>query len=263
MAVPTLTESNVVYIVEISMGSQFRGKSWDLDDFNRQMEYKHGKKIRNEIGAIRQEVNTVVNGTCMKFHKKIKFTNAAGKAQLERACAEADRKMKLIDPSLHVTPMFFEQTITQLSDGNMFELMQRQLNEQINQRALDRIQDALNNANVTDENGNIVKVKPITQKTRTALINMLEGLKAINILNDPNVDQRINALKDQIQNQSLDSIRTEIENYIVDIQGEDDLELPISQELKGEVEKEEEKYRAKPVTINEIEINPSQVEDYI
>lgn len=263
MAVQTTTDDNVIYIVEISMGSQFRGKSWDLDDFNRQMEYKHGKKVRNEIGAIRQEINTVVNGTCMKFHKKIKFTGAAGKAALEKACAEADQKMKRIDPSLHVTPMFFEQTVTQLSDGNMFALMQRQLNEQINQRALDRIQDAIENAQVKDENGNVIKTKPITQKTKTALLNMLEGLKAINILGDPNVDNRINTLKDQIQNQSLDSIRTEIENYIVDIQNEDDLELPISKELKDEVEKDEEKYRAKPVTINEIEIPAHQIEDYI
>jgi len=234
MALPiNVTEDRIIYIVEISGGSPFRGKSWDLDDYNRQMEYKHSKKIRNEIGAIRQEINVIVNGTCMRFHKKIKFTSAAGKSTLERACTDADRRMKLIDPTLHITPVFFEQTVTQLSTGNMFELMKKQLNEQVNQRILDRIEQTLEDAKVKDKEGNVTSVKPITQRTRDALLKMIEGVKSINILDDETVNTRLDAIKEQMQTASFDDMRNELEDYIIDIQDEDDLEVNPSLPAKG------------------------------
>jgi hypothetical protein len=252
MAIPiNVSEDRIIYIVEITMGSQFRGRSWDLDDFNRQMEYKHGKDIRNEIGALRQEINTVVNGTCMKFHKKIKFTNAAGKATLERECANVDRRMKQIDPSLHVTPLFFPQTITQLSDGNMFDLMKKQLNEQINQKVLDRIELVIENSKRDDGT-----YKPMTNKTRDALLKMIEGVKAINILDDPTVTARLETLKAQIQTASLIPMRDELLSYIEDIQGADNLELTIDRPVKltADNDLDEDKYKARPAAMaNEIE----------
>jgi hypothetical protein len=255
MALPThvtlTNEAATVFIVEIAMGSQFRGKSWDIDEFNRQTQYKHGKKIRNEIGALRQQVNTVVSGTCMKFHRKIKFTNAAGKEALIAACIDADRKMKLIDPSLHVTPIFFEQTMTQLNTGNMFELMKQQLNEQINQRILDRIESTIKASQREDGS-----YKSMSSKTRQALIKMVEGVKAINILNDPTVNARIEAVKAQMMTANLIPMRDELLSYIEDIQGADSLEIT-PDEITGDeaavvmapdAEKDEDEFKARPMT---------------
>ena len=258
MAIPTqLGEDDKFYIVEISMGSQFRGRSWDIDDRNRQIEYKHSKAKRNDIGAIRQQVNTVINGTCMKFHRKIKFTNEKGKEALIAECARADREMKLIDPSLHVTPAFFEQTVTQLNTGNMFELMKDQLNEQVHQRVLDGMERTIENLTTRDENGNVVKVKQITTKTRNALIKMIEGMKNINILKDPTVDSRIEALKAQMATFDLIPMRDELLAYIEDIQGADTLEITpdeietpgtITPKQEADQKREDEKFKARPMT---------------
>ena len=251
MALPiNVTEDRIIYIVEISGGSGMRGRTWDLDDYNRQMEYKHSKKVRNEIGAIRQEINVIVNGTCMRFHKKIKFTSAAGKRTLETACVDADRRMKLIDPTLHITPVFFEQTVTQLSTGNMFELMKKQLNEQVNQRILDRIEQTLEDAKVKDKEGNITSVKPITQRTRDALLKMIEGVKSINILDDETVNTRLEAIKVQMQTARFDDMRNELEAYILDIQDEDDLEISPALPAKGmkaDPDLDEDAYKSRPM----------------
>jgi hypothetical protein len=266
MAIPTtITEETVYYIVEISGGSPFRGKSWDLDDYNRQMEYKHPKKVRNEIGAIRQRVNVAKDNTCMTFHKKIRFTNAAGKATLERVCAEADREMKLIDPTLHISPMFFEQTVTQLNTGNMFELMRQELNEQCNTRVLDRVEEYIEKSTVRNEQGEVISVKPITAQVRKTLLRAAEGVRSINILDDPTVNTRIDSIKALLETTDLTEIRDELLGYIDSIQEADNLEISPDQPgegMKADADLDEDKYKPRPLNPDEtaaIEIN---VEDF-
>jgi hypothetical protein len=262
MAMPVnLTEERVFYIVEISGGSPFQGRSWDLDDFNRQMEYKHGKKTRNEIGAIRQRVNVVKDNTCMTFHKKIRFTNENGKKALEKVCAEADRDMKAIDPTLHITPLFFQQTVTQLNTGNMFELMKNELNEQINTRVLDRVESYIKNSVVKDENGNVISNKPLTAQIRATLIKAAEGVRSINILDDPTVNNRIEAIKTLLETSNLQEARDELLGYIDSIQEADNLEISPDQPgegMKADPELDEDRYKPRPLNPEEtaaIEIN--------
>lgn len=220
MAVPINTADDLtIFIVDISMGSQFRGTSRDLDEYTREIKYKHGKNMRNRIGAVRQTVNVAVAGTCMKFYKT-RFTNSSGKAALEQACLTADREMKSIDASLHVTPLFYKIEVSALSSGNMFDQMKEQLSVQVHQRVLDRVKVVIENNRKDDGT-----YKPITGKTRTALLTMLEKVGDINILNDPNVTTRIEAMKAQIQQNSLIPLRDEILAYIEDVQGAENLEI--------------------------------------
>lgn len=266
MAIPTeLTEEKVYYIVEISGGSGMRGKSWDLDDYNRQMEYTHDKKTRNKIGANRQRVNVVKDNVCMSFHKKIRFTNENGKKALEKVCAEVDRDMKAIDPTLHITPLFFQQTVTQLNTGNMFELMKNELNEQINTRVLDRVEAYIKNSVVKDDNGNVISEKPITAQIRATLIKAAEGVRSINILDDPTVNNRVDAIKALLETANLHEARDELLGYIDSIQDANSLEISPDQPaegMKADPELDEDKYKPRPLNPDEtaaIEIN---VEDF-
>ena len=126
MALPTNTAADrIIYVVDISMGSPYQATGEDIDEYTRKLHFKHGKEKRLQIGAVRQTVNVVVQGTCMKFYKT-RFTNANGKQSLTEACTRADREMKAIDPALHVTPLFYEVQISSLSSGNMFDEMKNQ-----------------------------------------------------------------------------------------------------------------------------------------
>jgi hypothetical protein len=244
MAVPVnLDEDRIIYIVDISMGSQFRGTSRDIDDLTREIKYKWSKDKRNRIGAARQTVNVAVSGTCMKFFKT-RFTSAAGKATLERECGIADREMKAIDASLHVTPIFYEQHVSTLAAGNMFEQMKQQLSVQVHQRVLDRIKKTIEQNKKDDGT-----YKPLTGKTRTALLTMLDKVGEINVLQDSNVEARIEAMKAQISANSLIPLRDEILAYIEDVQGADTLEItPDQTESETIHDPDEEQYKPRPMT---------------
>jgi hypothetical protein len=266
MATPiNVSEDSTIYYVDITAGSQFKGKSWDLDEYNRQTEYKHDKKTRKNIGAIRQRINVLKNEVCMKYGKgrrKLCFTNYEGMVSLTTACQQADKDMKEIDPTLFCIPEFMEQTFKQLNSQNMFTLMQQQLNEQINKRILDKVEKDIENATVRDKDGKVIKVKPIGKRTRDALIKAVEGVKAINILNDPTVNARIETLLERMRTETLVPMRDELLAYIEDIQGAENLEITPDEipsqpataatGMKPDKDLDEDKYQAKPVNVEEI-----------
>jgi hypothetical protein len=255
MAVPTEATDRTIYVVDISMGSPFRCTGRDIDDMTREIKYKWGKEKRNRIGTARQSVNVAVAGTCMKFFKT-RITNEAGKNGLIQACTAADREMKQIDPALHVTPIFFEVKVSSLSAGNMFDQMKEQLSVQVHERVLDRIKKVLEQNKNADGT-----YKPLTGKTRTALLTMLDKIKEINVLDDQNVEARINAMKAQIQTNSLIPMRDEILAYIEDIQGAENLEIsPDTPEIETPVhDPDEDEYKARPM----IAADQIHVEDLI
>jgi hypothetical protein len=250
MAVPiNVGEDRIIYVVDISMGRPFRGTGRDIDELTREITYKYGKDKRNRIGAARQKVNMQVDGTCMKFFKT-RFTSAAGKATLETACREADKEMSEIDSSLHVTPNFFEVRVASLTSGNMFDQMKEQLSVQVHEKVLARIQKVIENQR--NEDGTF---KPMSNKSRTALLTMLEKVREINILGDASVEAQIEKFKAQITEGTLIPMRDEILAYIEDVQGADALDIldaPTAPETPQEA-KEADEYKAKPLVLTEAE----------
>ena len=219
MAVPVEATDRSIFVVAIKMGSPNQSKGRDIDEFVRELTYKKPKGVRLQIGNVRQSVNVAIQGTCMKFYGT-KITNQAGKETLERECTLADRRMKDIDSSLHVTPVFFEVKVSSMSAGNMFDQMKEQLSVQVHERVLERIKKVLEEHQNPDGT-----YKPVSGKTRTALLTMLDKLMEINVLNDDNVTAQITAMRSHIQSNSLIPLRDEILAYIEEVQGENSLEL--------------------------------------
>ena len=250
MAVPiNVGEDRIIYVVDIGMGSPFRGTGIDTDEMTRIITYKYNKEKRNRIGAARQKVNMQIDGICMKFFKT-RFTSAAGKATLETACREADKEMSEIDSSLHVTPNFFEVRVASLTSGNMFDQMKEQLSVQVHEKVLARIQKVIENQR--NEDGTF---KPMSNKSRTALLTMLEKVREINILGDTSVEATIEKFKNQITEGTLIPLRDEILAYIEDVQGADALDIldaPTAPITAAEA-KEDEEYKAKPLVLTEAE----------
>ena len=239
MAVPTETLDRSIFVIGIKMGSPNQSKGRDIDDFIRELTYKKPKAERLQIGKVRQSINVVVDGTCMKFFG-VKITNQAGKETLERECSRADAEMKKIDSTLHVTPVFFEVKVSSMSAGNMFDQMKEQLSVQVHQKVLDRVESAIENSRNPDGS-----YKPMTGKTRTALIAMLDKVKEINVLGDDNVDGRIEAMKAQITAGSLIPMRDEILALIEDVQGSENLEISPDQ-TESEHDPDDTAYESKP-----------------
>ena len=122
------------------------------------------------------------------------------RSQLERACIEADASMKMIDATLHVTPMFFKLDAPALTQGNILTAMTEQLRKQVYERVLARAQ-------------RMIEETPsgtMTTKNKNALLRMLDKTAEINVLNDGEVTARIEAMKAQINADALIPMRDEL-----------------------------------------------------
>jgi hypothetical protein len=200
MAIPVnFDPSQKLYLVRISMGSQFKGKSRDIDDYTREIKYVHSKEIRREIGAIRQVINSRRAAGCMPFFGAY-FTNEIGKQQLIDACKIADREMKEIDPELHATPLFIKIDMPDLAAGSQFDALLSAIRTQVHEVVLNRVKA------VIERN----EGKALTPKTKTALLSMLEKTRALNIVNDPNVNADIDKMKARIDANQLNELKDEI-----------------------------------------------------
>jgi len=214
-----ITAEQTIYVVGIKMTSPFQGSGKDLNEFKREITYKKDKKTRKGIGAIRTQVNMIRHNLCMRFFS-VEFTNEKGRETLIRECQKADLDMKKIDPLYHVSPAFIPVQVSALSAGNMFDSMRDQLSVQVHQRILDRVRSAIEQ-NTRDDGTQ----KQMTTKTRTALLKMLDQVKEINILNDPNVTAQIEGMKERIKSGNLIPIRNEILSYLDEVTEGDNLEI--------------------------------------
>lgn len=200
MAIPVTFNANEgIYHVHISMGSQFQGKGKDIDDFTREIKYKYGKETRQQIGAIRQSVNTRRAAGCTKCFGAY-FTNRTGLEQLRDVCAQADREMKAIDPSLHVTMEYIRQHFEDSENITVLDKLLKGIRADIHERVLFRIQEVIARADN----------KKLTEKTKKALFSMLDKTKALNLTNDPAVNEDIEKMRARIQADQLAELRDEI-----------------------------------------------------
>jgi hypothetical protein len=199
MAIPVKVDQKV-YLAKVRMASQFKGKSKDIDDYIRQIRYTKPKKVRNQIGAIRQSVNVTRKNACMNFFGLF-LTNEVGKGQIEQACREADTEMKKIDPTLNVQPMMLKIDLPDLAEGNMFDAMIGQIRRQVVDKALTRVQLVIER---NSEGG------AIPAKTTAALLRMLEQTRALNIVNDAGVNAQIEQMKARITANEITLLRDEL-----------------------------------------------------
>lgn len=238
MAIPTNLDPNQkLYQVRIRMGSPYRCKGKDIDDYRRELTFDKSKKTRQEIGAIRQYVNSRRSAGCMPFFGAY-ITNQLGRDQLVDVCKRADQEMKAIDPSLHVTPVFLKiDTPALMSDRSLFDELLGSMRTQIHQVVLNRIKTVIERS----------ESKTMTNKTKQALIRMLDKTQDLNIINDPTITAEINRMRERVQADQLAELRDEILVILNDTADrESSLEIidPVvlpadADDLQDKIEKEE------------------------
>jgi hypothetical protein len=200
MAMPTMFDPNqTLYLTKISMGSQFKGKSKDIDDYTREIKYEHCKETRREIGAIRQVINSRRSFCSMPFFGAY-FTNQLGKDQLIDACKKADLEMKEIDPSLHCTPVFIKIDMPDLASGSQFDALLSTIRIHVHGVALKRIEE-----HIQKNEG-----KALTPKSQKSLLLMLTRMDGLNIISDPGVTADIQKMRDRVMANQINELKEDL-----------------------------------------------------
>ena len=226
------------------MGSQYQvTASKDLDEYRRELTYKRNKETRQKIGAIRQSVNTRRAAGCMPFFGAY-ITNELGMDQLIDVCTKADREMKEIDPALHCTPVFMKiDTPALMGNKSLFDELLGSMRTQIHAVVLNRIKTVIERSESTT----------LTEKTKSALIRMLDKTQDLNIVNDPTITADIEKMRARINANELRELRDEI-LIVLDETKDRATSLEIAEistdpVVSDESEPEPEEESAAPVTV--------------
>jgi hypothetical protein len=200
MAMPDLKNPHQkIYLVRIKMSSQNQvSGSKRIDPFTRELKYKNHEDIRKDIAAIRQSVHIRREFSSTPFYG-VYFTNEVGMQQLTDVCQKADREMKEIDPSLHVTASFIKQNFSDSENISAFDELIGAIRGNILNTVMERIKVEI------DKNKD-----HLTEKTRAALCTMLDQCKPLNLTGDPAIDAEIEQMRARINANQLRELRDDI-----------------------------------------------------
>jgi hypothetical protein len=201
MAVPSDGRQKL-FVMQPSMSSPFFiAHSEEFEDENaKKMYYKFSSGDRKKIQAIRQEINVVIGAGCASFYG-LKIANELSKEQITEALKIADAKMRAVEPTLHADAQFLPLQSEAFASGTLLDNLTAQIREQIHGRVLARIEKTITD----NENAGM-----LSNKTKTALLKMLDKCKAVNVIGDSSIDQRIESMKSQINNNEILAMRDEI-----------------------------------------------------
>jgi hypothetical protein len=206
MAAPNIIAGNPankqLYVVHISMSSPYftiKEKTVvNPVENSKKMYYRFPLVDRQRIQAIRQGVNVQVGAGCARFYE-LKITNDTGKEQLEEAIRDAHQKMILVDPTLKAESIFIPLSMAGMAQGNLLDAMVTQIREQIDGAVLKQIE-----AKIEKYGDNI------NPKSKATLLKMLDRIKSVNILDDPDIDAHIEEMKQRILNDQIVPLQQEI-----------------------------------------------------
>lgn len=190
-----------LYVMQPSMSSPFFvSKSETYESENaKKMYYKFTSDDRKKIQAVRQAVNVMVDAGCARFYG-LKIANETTKQQLIEALEDADRKMKSISPELHAEAQFLPLKTEAFTSGTLLDNLTAQIREQIHGVVLKRIE-----AKITEENNGV-----LSEKSKLALLKMLEKCRAVNVIGDDGINKRIEDMKQKITDNQIVVLRDEI-----------------------------------------------------
>lgn len=191
-----------LYVMQVSMSSPFfvsRSEKYEDENAKKQW-YKYPEQQRKDIQAIRQSINVITDAGCARFYG-LKIANEISKQQITEALAKADAEMKAIDPTLHADAQFLPLQSEAFTSGTLLDNLTAQIREQIHGVVLKRIEKTI----ADNDNAGM-----LTAKTKAALLKMLEKCRAVNVIGDEAINQRIDAMKDQINNDQIVVMRNEI-----------------------------------------------------
>lgn len=190
-----------LYVMQINMSSPyFLTKSEPIIRENaKKLFYKYSPETRREIQAIRQNINVHADACSAKFFG-LKIANELAKQQMTDLLKQADHDMKQIDVTLGAGAVFIKMSSTALTTGNLFDQMVGQIREQIHEVVLKRIEKTIERQ----------KGGQLSDKTKKALLSMLDKLKAINVVEDETIEARIETMKTMIEANEIVTLRDEI-----------------------------------------------------
>lgn len=189
-----------IFVVNLEMSSPNQlDSSEKIDDKSRKLNFRFGEKKRKEIHRVNQYHKSKIYLHTLDFHG-LKICKEEQLAAIKTQADQAHEEMVKTDPSLHAFLGYFSLDMTEISKGDVYGQVLSAIRYQIVTEILDR----LNKLSETQQ------LSQMSQRSREALLKMVDRLRAINILNDKEVETRLESIKQAIMTDSIAPMKAEL-----------------------------------------------------
>ncbi|MHC1625208.1 MAG: hypothetical protein ACXQS2_04350 [Methermicoccaceae archaeon] len=187
-----------IYIVGLQMSSPNVIESSEMIDENtKEIKYKYPKSVRTKIERVRNKYRTEFYDRTVSFYGVMQLTNEEGLEELRELVKEADKEMKEIMPELYAKLVAIPVDERYVEEGELYRKILYAIQYQIIKSIYNRIKG--------------LKSEEPQERTKESIREMLEKLRALNIIRDDRVDQLIASIEQMLDMKTEEIKKTMLE----------------------------------------------------
>ncbi len=189
-----------VFVVQTQYASPNRiDGSTELSDMKREIDFTYPKLVRNKISAIRESHMKQIRDMTVDFPPDFKnplhLCNESQKKEIRALTASAEKEFQELAKDLHADVIFLELNIHDIQRGELYGQVIAAIRYKIMYEIIQRIGE---------------KAGQLPDKSKNAMLNLIERLKYVNVLNDPEVELQLKSIKEKILTDDIAAVKAEL-----------------------------------------------------
>lgn len=194
-----------LYVVVVEMSSPFRvAETEHPDEDTVILKYKFPLEVRKQIISVRNRYRRQLDANTVTFYG-LRLANEELLRKVREIVREADAELKKIDPSLSARLYALPVSRRDIEKGELYQKIVYAIQYRIAKEVFDRVKD--------------LKSGFLKPETRRSIREMLNELRKLNIVQDPDIDGLIRAIEDMLTlttNEIREKLKEQLE-YIVEL----------------------------------------------
>ena len=187
-----------IHIVALTMSSPNRvlDSKETNEGMTLEVNYLFKKQTRKDIAAIRTLYKKPIYKECLDFYGLFYMCKESQKPAIIEANETADKKLKEIDGTLGSSLMFIALDMTEATKGEMYQKILNAIEFQILSDLAEKLEKVAK-----------TKTGQLPERSQKAMLSMIDKLKAINVMNDANIEKKLQDIKEKIENNDLEALK--------------------------------------------------------
>ncbi len=189
-----------VFVVQTQYASPNRiDGSTELSEMKREIDFTYPKLVRNKIGAIREwhmkQIRDKTVDFPPDFDKPLHLCNESQKKEIRDLTINAEKEFQELSTDLHAEVIFLELNIHDVQRGELYGQVIAAIRFKIMYEIIQKIGE---------------KAGQLPDKSKNAMLNLIERLKYVNVLNDPEVELQLAAIKEKILTDDIAAVKADL-----------------------------------------------------
>jgi hypothetical protein len=188
-----------LYVVQLVMSSQNKINHTErIDEYTIETEFKFDEETRQKISAARMATRTQVYAGSVDFCG-LQIVNEEAIPRIEKAVKEGRDRLTAIVPGLRCDMVLIGLDAEAMRKGEMARRIVDSILYQVYREIADRLTAVLQKRDVLPE------------VSKKAILTALDRMKALNVIEDPDVDAKIEAIIKMVNEDAIQPLKTQLD----------------------------------------------------